>query len=593
MVASRFGGAVVFCAGATLSLAGSCGGEGKAPPRSATTTAASSQPSGALADRIFVNGIVVTMNDAAPQAEAVAVKDGKILAVGTRTQIEAMKGPSTIVQDLAGKTLLPGFVDAHSHLSAVGLQTAAANLLPPPDGPNATIADLQKTARAWMTTSNVPKKYGVVLGFGYDDSALKEQRNPTREELDAISKDLPVYLVHQSGHLGVGNSKALALVSIDASAKDPPGGHIRRKKGSSEPDGVLEENAHSIALAKLVRARVGVDESQALIHAGQDVYLKYGYTTAQDGATTPTNVEGFMAAAKKGQLKIDVVAYPALALLGEGELMRTPHYSKTPVSHFRIGGVKIVLDGALQGKTAWLTKPYLKPPAGQAAGYQGYEAMTDALANAAVERAFQRGWQLLAHVNGDAAIDQLLAAVEEASKKHPGTDRRTVAVHAQTARPDQIDRMKQLGVLPSFVPVDTFYWGDWYRDSVLGPERAANVSPTGWALQRGMTFTSHHDAPVTSPDSMRVLSATVNRVTRSGQVLGPEQRVDPLVALKAMTLWSAYQHFEEKTKGSIEPGKLADLVVLSENPLTVDRAKLANVRVVETIKEGESVYRVE
>jgi predicted amidohydrolase YtcJ len=150
---------------------------------------------------------------------------------------------------------------------------------------------------------------------------------------------------------------------------------------------------------------------------------------------------------------------------------------------------------------------------------------------------------------------------------------------------------KELGIIPSLFPMHTFYWGDWHRDSVLGPERAANISPTGWALQRGMIFTSHHDAPVAMPDAMRVISATVNRVTRSGQVLGPQHRVSPLVAIKAHTLWSAYQHFEEQTKGSIEVGKLADFVLLDQNPLAVDPLKIADIKVIETIKEDKTVYR--
>jgi predicted amidohydrolase YtcJ len=172
-------------------------------------------------------------------------------------------------------------------------------------------------------------------------------------------------------------------------------------------------------------------------------------------------------------------------------------------------------------------------------------------------------------------------------------DRRTVAIHGQTTRLDQVEAFKELGIIPSFFAMHTFYWGDWHRDSVLGPERAANISPTGWALERGMIFTSHHDAPVAMPDPMRVMSATVNRVTRSGQVLGPAQRTSPLVALKAHTLWSAYQHFEEKTKGSLEVGKLADFVVLDRNPLAGDPLTIADIKVMETIKEGKTVYRRE
>jgi predicted amidohydrolase YtcJ len=378
----------------------------------------------APADRVYVGGTIVTMNSAQPLAEAVAVKDGKILAVGSRSQIEALRGPSTIAQDLGGKTLLPGFIDGHGHLSAVGLQAVAANLLPPPDGPNDSIAALQKSLREWAATSNVPEQYGIMFGFGYDDSQLKEQRHPTREELDAISTDLPVYFMHQSGHLGVASSKALALAGITADTPDPPGGRIRRKKGSKEPDGVLEETAHHLAIEKLIAARVGPKESQALIDAGQRLYIKYGFTTAQDGATDPANVHGFMAAAEAGRLMIDVVSYPLLALVGDEAFMSGPYYGRTFHGHFRIGGVKIILDGSPQGKTAWLTRPYLKPPPGQPADYRGYPTMTDAFRNwssAASPFVCASSCQPFWNARPTAAF---ACAVADASKKFPGTDRR-------------------------------------------------------------------------------------------------------------------------------------------------------------------------
>ena len=569
-------------------LAG-CGGPSAKP----VTQAGPATAPAATADRIYVNGTVITVDDAHPQAEAVAVKGGKILRVGTRAEVEALKGPATVVQDLGGKTLLPGFIDAHGHLSGVGLQAVSANLLPPPDGRNDSIPALQATYREWMASSPIPKTYGVIIGFGYDDSQLREQRHPTSADLDKVSTDLPVYAIHQSGHLGVANSKALAMIGVTADSVDPPGGHIQRKPGSKAPNGVLEENAHFAALVKLAFEHVKEEQSRALQAAGEQLYIKYGFTTAQDGATDPGNVAGYIAAAEAGRLKIDVASYPAFLSLGDGAFMKGPYFGREYKGHFRIAGVKLTLDGSPQGKTAWLTKPYYKPPSGQKADYAGYPALKDEQVVAAVQDAFSKNWQVLAHTNGDAALDQFLNAVEQAGKAAPGTDRRPVAIHAQTARLDQVERMKALGVIPAFFSMHTFYWGDWHRDSVLGPERAANISPTGWALARGMIFTSHHDAPVAFPDSMRVLSATVNRATRSGQVLGPDQRVDPIVAIKAMTLWAAYQHFEEKTKGSIEAGKLADFVVLSDNPLTVDRAMLADLVVLETIKEGQSLYKAQ
>jgi predicted amidohydrolase YtcJ len=280
-------------------------------------------------------------------------------------------------------------------------------------------------------------------------------------------------------------------------------------------------------------------------------------------------------------------------MLGEDKVLRGPLHARTYTNGFRIGGVKLNFDGSPQGKTAWLTQPYFKPPTGQPAGYSGYGTMKDADAQAQVLRAFRNDRQVLVHANGDAAIDQLLAAVEAAAKQVPKKDRRPVMIHGQTLRADQVDRVKALGIFPALFPMHTYYWGDWHRDSVLGAERAANISPTGWLLQRSMMFSSHHDAPVALPDTIRVLAATANRTTRSGQVLGPEHRVEPIVALKAMTLWAAYQHFEEKSKGSIEVGKLADFAVLSDDPLAVPRERLSELKVMATVKRGRVVWRLD
>ena len=271
--------------------------------------------------------------------------------------------------------------------------------------------------------------------------------------------------------------------------------------------------------------------------------------------------------------------------------MKGPYVSRSYRNHLRIGGVKLTLDASPQGRTAWLSQPYLTPPPDQPAGFAGYPAMTDEQALAAVSRAYRENWQIITHTNGDAAIDQLIRVITVASARYPGRDLRPVMIHGQTLREDQVPKIKALGIFPALFPMHTFYWGDWYVHTVLGPARAANISPTGWMITNDMMFSSHHDAPVAFPDTMRVLAATVNRTTRSNAVLGPEHRVEPLVALKAMTLWAAYQHFEEKSKGSIEVGKLADFAILSDNPLTIDRLKIADIKVMETIKQGRSIYR--
>lgn len=541
------------------------------------------------ADAIYTGGDIVTVNELQPEAEAIAVKDGRILAVGYRDEVMKLKGESTRVTDLAGSTLAPGFIDPHGHVFNTGLQAVSANLLPRPDGGVNNIPELQAALKAWTEQNlKLTGKYGWIVGFGYDDAQLKEQRHPTRDDLDLVSTELPVVIVHQSGHLGVMNSKALEILGLKADTKNPPGGVIRRKQGTQEPDGVLEENAFFAQLFGLM-SKLSPDANKALFSAGVSLYKSFGYTTAQEGKGSLDSVATMEAVAKSGKLDIDVVAYPDITV--GVDAMKAPWLSRSYSDHFRIGGIKLTLDGSPQGKTAWLTKPYFKVPAGQPADYHGYSAFTDQQVNGFVDQAFKNNWQVLAHVNGDAAIDQYLNAVRAAEKKYGMADRRPVAIHAQTSRLDQVEQFKALGIIPSFFPMHTFYWGDWHRDSVLGADRATNISPTGWAIERNMIFTSHHDAPVAMPDAMRVISSTVNRVTRSGQVLGPEHRTTPLVALKAHTLWSAYQHFEEKEKGSLEVGKLADFVVLDANPLTVEPLKIADIKVLETIKEGKSVYR--
>ena len=545
----------------------------------------------AAADSIYLGGPILTMNDAQPNAEAVAVQGGRITAVGSRSDVLKLQGPATRMVDLKGKTLLPGFVDPHSHMSIVGLQAVSANMLPSPDGNNDSVAQLQENLRRHMQTSPEVRELGIVLGFGYDDSQLKEQRHPTREELDAVSSTVPVMIIHQSSHFGVLNSVALKQAGISAATSDPQGGVIGRKAGSQEPNGLLEENAFFGAAMRLMPKLTEAQASGWLTKA-QDLYLKYGYTTVQDGRSSPENVAQTIRASKTGVFKIDVVSYPDILELGDGSMMKGPYYSRDYTQHFRIGGVKMTLDGSPQGKTAWLSQPYYKAPAGKPADYAGYGVLTSDKANELMTQAFSNGWQVIAHANGDAAIDQLIGAVRVAQQRVPtAKDQRPVLIHGQTVRKDQVEQLDALGIFPSLYPMHTFYWGDWHRDSVLGPERAENISPIGWVLARGMRFTSHHDAPVAFPSSIRVLDATVNRTTRTGRVLGAEHRVDPATALKSLTLWAAYQHFEEDRKGSIEKGKLADFVVLSDNPVTMPRQQLSTLEVLETIKEDKSVYQ--
>jgi predicted amidohydrolase YtcJ len=290
-------------------------------------------------------------------------------------------------------------------------------------------------------------------------------------------------------------------------------------------------------------------------------------------------------------MKIDVVSYLDMIFTDEPPEMRTPWYSKAYTNRYRIGGVKLNLDGSIQGKTGYLTQPYLVPPPGAATNYRGYETLPDKVIAAKVDKAYANGWQVLAHCNGDAAIDQYISAVRDATAKHGMADRRSVTIHAQMARLDQLDAMRELGIMPSFFGMHCFYWGDWHRDETIGSVRAERISPAQSALRRGMIFTQHHDSPVAQPSAIRVLSSVVTRRTRSGDILGADERISVTDALKSLTIWGAYQHFEEKEKGSLEVGKVADFVVLSGDPYAVDIEDLDELTVVETIKGGVSIYK--
>jgi len=544
-----------------------------------------------VADRIWSGGPIITMNDKAMRAEAVAEKGGKIVAVGPKATVMKLKGAKTEMIDLKGRAMLPGFVDAHGHMFVGGVQALSANLLAPPDGDVKDIASLQKVVREWMAANDAAvKKVGLILGFGYDNASLAEHRHPNRDDLDQISKDIPILLWHQSGHMVAVNSKALELTGMTAETPDPAGGVIQRRKDSKEPNGVFEETAAMPVLMKLL-SRVGPEGAKTFARAGAELWARYGYTTADEGRSIPATVQLMRQVADEGGYKIDVATYPDV--LVDRDYIKQ-NFSQTYKNRFRVAGAKLTIDGSPQGFTAWRDRPYVAPVGDYPKGYAGYAAATNEQVLDAVNWAYANDVQLLTHANGEAASDLLIASHTMAQLKSGGVkDLRPVLIHGQFLREDQVDAYKRLGVLPSLFPMHTFYWGDWHTSKTVGPVLGQNISPTGWVRKRGMIFTSHHDAPVAFPDSMRVLDATVTRVARgSGKVIGPDQRVDVITALKAMTIWPAWQHYEEKSKGSIEVGKLADFVILSRDPTKGDPNTIDRIRVTETIKEGATVFKL-
>jgi predicted amidohydrolase YtcJ len=538
---------------------------------------------------IYHGGNIVTVNDAQPRAEALAVKGGKIMAVGSLDDVRKEAGSTAQMIDLNGHTLLPGFIDAHSHLSITAEKLDYANLSRHPIGPVRNIADLKKELNRYKESRDL-KPGDWIVGMGYDPSHMEEGRHPTRDDLDEISTDHPVLAIHFSGgHMVAVNSKLLEIYGYTSETPDPPGGHIQRYAGTNEPNGVLEELA-CMGIRNMIPPRA-FNEHLDIIEKAVELYRSKGYTTVQEGAIfTRESYDVLKSAAEQGRLKIDVVGYPLYPAVPE--LMKHYDPAQTYGNNFRIGGAKLLLDGGLPGYTAYLREPYHKKLPGMAQDYRAYPFYEDqGLIDGWVAEFFENDWPHLIHALGDAAIDQFLEAVEKAEKNYPGKDRRPVLIHAIVMPEDQLDRARDLGVVVSFFSAHNHIFSDFHVSDTIGPDRGARINPAASALKRSMKFTIHHDSPVTPVDQLFLIWAAVNRVGESGEVHGPDQCISPLEALKASTIYAAYQYFEEHTKGSLEPGKIADMVILSDNPLTVDPMAIREIEILETIKEGVTVYR--
>lgn len=572
-----------------------------------------------VADVIYTNGDIITMNGGTSTAEAVALKDGRILSVGSAAKVLKTKGDSTKMVDLAGKTLLPAFIDPHSHIAQYEQTWGKPNLSPPPVGDVQCIADIVARMKAYIADKKIPADT-LVIGTGYDDSLLAERRHPTCTDLDPISANRPVLLIHASGHFIAANSATLKLAKYDRNTPDPAGGVIRHD-ANGDPDGVCEEMA-ALPFLALIQPKPMDEQVENLVEI-QNYYASQGITTAHDGISMEPNIKLLREAAARKKLFIDILSYPRWdmfndVLSGKRKLdveYHAPMHACDPVSgekpitaepvisdaakviagvydnRLKFAGIKITADGSPQGKTAHLTKPYVHPPEGMPADYRGYATVTQDELDRWFDAAYTHELQMIVHCNGDAAADQMIAAVRKAVDKHGKKEVRPVMIHAQMIRHDQVDAMDELGIFPSFFTAHTFFWGDWHISETVGRERAFGMSPAGYAVRKGMRFTNHSDAPIVPPDPLMLMWTAVNRVSRSGVVVGPDERISALDALRAMTINAAYQYFEDQNKGSIEPGKLADLVILDRNPLKVDPAAIKDVKVVETIKEGKTIFR--
>jgi predicted amidohydrolase YtcJ len=571
---------------------------------------------------LYSGGDILTMAGAQPTyAEALVEKGGRIVYVGALAGALKAAGTGARRVNLAGRTLLPGFIDTHGHFIYFGKNLVDANLF----GAD-TVEEIVRRMKAQAAKAG-PGEW--VVGFGFNGNAL--QRYPSVADLDGVSMDRPVMVVDSSGHAGAMNSAAFRAAGVSAATPDPAGGKFERGTDGRSLAGKAEETALNMVRER--RPAFSGATADAVATQASALWASYGQTTAQECGVglgsddislvrnaidkrllsvdlylcaKDSHVDAMATAAAKvvkdygrinpsadssfqrqEQLVSDATARPTDTqnLL----LQLRPDLDKRYVNRVRLGGIKFWLDGSIP--TAWMSQPYAVNPPGTEPGYRAYQQIPDEV----LENTFDRWWtsnvQINMHMNGDAAAEQALRAIEKAVAKHGMSDHRPVFIHATYLRPDQIRRLKAVGGVPSFLTTGLIPGGETVV-KLWGMERANNAMAAMSMQRTGIPFTFSHDAPVSpQPWILHLIDAGVNRRTPSGLVIGPDQRVTPYLGLKAVTAHAAWQIKEEKSKGTLETGKLADLVILARNPLKVDPATIKDIAVVETIKEGRTIFR--
>lgn len=535
-------------------------------------------PAGAAGSLLLSGGTVLTVDAEFSRHEALGVVEGKIVAVGSRDEVRAALGTACTEVDLDGATVVPGFIETHTHPGALGERLSAG--LDPSSPANGSIAEVVERVRAAVAAAR-PRAW--VVGWGYDDTALRDLRHPTREDLDPVSPDHPVVLHHISGHYAVVNTRALETMGVAAGTPDPPGGHIHRDAGGV-PTGVLAESAAHAVYGFLPPPSLE-REAEVLSAAGAEL-ARHGITTVHDAAMAfrgPQTIAAYVEAMRRGSFPQRVRAYVHHAALRHwGGAEATPASVQAAIPDgvdLRVVGTKLWADGSIQTETGYLAQGYACRPE-----HHGAPAMDLAELKAAVTSLDRRGWQVAIHANGDAAIEMVLAA-------YATLDRRVAALphrieHCQTVRDDQLDRIAELGLLPSFFAKHVRYWGDRHRDRFLGPARAARISPLASARRRGIRLALHSDAPITPVSPIEGIAIAVNRCTSGGAVLGDSERLDVVAALRAYTSDAAHFSGDDDAVGSLEPGKRADLAILSGDPTRVDPRRIEEIEVVATYVGG-------
>lgn len=523
---------------------------------------------------IFTGGPILSMDADDTRPEAVGILGDRIVAAGGLAEVRQAL-PAAVHHDLDGRTLIPAFIDPHGHFPDSAIVTLLRADLSARSGCRNLAGLFAKLAqKAAQTPSG-----DWVMGAALDECQLVERRLPTRDELDAVSADHPIWVIHASGHCGVANSLALARQGITEDSPDPEGGRYLRDVSGRLTGGIEGLSA----MAEMGDTHFLLDEVSfaRCFAAARDEYLSHGVTLAQNSWTAQPLLDLFQGIAELGDPGIDLILLPVSEI--EPGFSQTGTGRDWPKGAIALGPRKLLTDGSFLMRTAYLTEPYL------GSNNLGLAYMARDTLFSEVRKLHRLGFQIHCHCNGDAASDMFLDAVAEALDDHPRGDHRHTIIHGQVMRRDQIRRCAELGVTISFFPAHIWFWGDQHHDEILGPARAQNISPTGWAKAEGLRFTIHNDASVTPTRPLELIGTTVTRRTQSGRVLGEDQCLSALCALRAHTIDAARQVFREHERGSLEPGKLADLAILDDNPLTRPDT-IERIRISETWRHGRQVY---
>ncbi|QSX04831.1 amidohydrolase [Sedimentibacter sp. zth1] len=513
-----------------------------------------------MPQKCYFNGDIITLENEM-YADYLLIENDKIVCVGAKKEIEKYIYNDAEMIDLQKKTLMPAFIDTHSLFFEYVFSLLYANL-----SDAESFDDIKKLLISYKEDNHI-KDGEWIIGSNYDDDFLKEKKPPTAKILDSILPNNPVVLQHQSGYSGVLNSKALEILKID-----------------KINDGFLKEEQFTANLQKIPIPSIN-DFKNAILKV-QEKYASFGITTMQEGTLVDSMDKILTLIIQAKLLKLDLVGYIDIKN-GNKILEKFDESIKKYNNRFKIGGYKIFLDGSPHNKTAWMLEQYKDTE-----NHNGKPYYKDFSLTIDFKKAISDNMQVLAHCNGDAAAKQYIECYKKAfnssKRKH---NIRPVIIHAQLLTEEQLIEAKKLDIIPSFLVANIFYSGDILIKN-FGLERASQINITGSAVRNNVLFTFHQNPPTIEINMLETICYAVNRITKEGRILGVNQRITPLDALKAVTINAAYQYFEENIKGSLKHGKLADLVILDSNPLKVEYNKIKNIKVLETIKEGKTVFKL-